>query len=219
MIALGLAVLCFLAGIALQGQPTLAVWRAVLYGAGAASLAYWLIRCLPLRVSASARAAELPARLIVVTGAPHYIGRTLPLPTFQAALGKALACRIERAAHGFTLSVDGAPHGVYLNGRLLTDGLPVPLHSGDEIAFGLPQRTNWTLRFYAELFAPALVSGVETQRMATPSTQELTPLLDSNRTQFFNEVQNVARRTSVMPLVLPSAAEQAPPAEQERHDA
>jgi len=219
MIALGFALLCFVAGIALQAQPTVAVWRAALYGAGAASLAYWLLSRLPSRLSAPEQFVEPPARLCVLSGAPRHIGKSLPLQDARAVLGKAFACRIERTAHGFTLTDRGAPHGVYLNGRLLTPNLPVPLHSGDEIAFGLPQRGAWTLRFYAELFPQAPVSAAETQRMATPSALEMTAPLDSNRTQFFNEVQRVARRTGVLPLVLPSAAERATPAEQDRHDA
>jgi hypothetical protein len=212
MIALRFAALCFVAGIALQAQPTLAVWRAALYGAGAASLAYWLLSRLPSRLSAPEQFVEPPARLCVLSGAPRHIGKSLPLQDARAVLGKAFACRIERTAHGFTLTDRGAPHGVYLN-------LPVPLHSGDEIAFGLPQRGAWTLRFYAELFLQAPISAAETQRMATPSALEMTAPLDSNRTQFFNEVQRAARRTGVLPLVLPSAAERATPAEQDRHDA
>jgi hypothetical protein len=219
MIALGLAVLCFLAGILLQSQPTVSVWRAVLCGAGAVSLAYWLLSRLPPRLSAPEQTIALPARLCILSGAPRYIGRTLPVQRVRRLFGKAFACRIERTAHGFTLTDSGAPHGVYLNGRLLTPNLPVPLHSGDEIAFGLPQRGTWTLRFYAELFPQAPASSAETQRMATPSALEMATPFDSNRTQFFNEVQRVARRTGVLPLVLPSAAERATPTEQERHDA
>jgi hypothetical protein len=219
MIALGFALLCFVAGIALQSQPNVAIVRAALYGAGAASLAYWLLGRLPPRPSAPEQAVELPARLYVLSGAPRHIGKSLPVQRVRRVFGKAFACRIERTAHGFTLTDSGAPHGVYLNGRPLTPNLPVPLHSGDEIAFGLPQRGAWTLRFYAELFPQAPVSAAETQRMAAPSALEMTAPLDSNRTQFFNEVQRVARRTGVLPLVLPSAAERATPAEQDRHDA
>jgi hypothetical protein len=216
MIAFGIALVCFMAGIALHRQADLVIVRAALYGVGAAGFAYWLLRRLPWRFSASSQPADLPARLVVLIGLPRHNGKVFPLRKLPQLLGKKALCCIEPALDGYRLTDRGAPHGIYLNGRRLVPNLPVSLHSGDEIAFGAPSNNTLVLRFYAELFPQAPKTPAETQRTA-PTLETLEAQPDADRIQFFKEVQNVARRTSTLPLVLPSTAQQAP-SESKRHD-
>lgn len=216
MIALGLALISFMAGLALHGQPEFALLRAALYGLGAASLAAWLLSRLSRR--GVSHSDDLPPRLIVLAGAPRYVGKAVPLDRIAQGLGK-LPCRIQRTAHGYTITDQGAQHGIYLNGRRLTPALPMPLHSGDEIAFGVPSADGLVLSFRAELFPELPFAPLETQRTAQldlPEPPALEP--EASRAQFERHVQAEARRTSVLPLILPSRAEEAPRPEPDHHD-
>ncbi|MFQ3535511.1 MAG: FHA domain-containing protein [Aggregatilineales bacterium] len=212
MIALGLALISLAAGMVLHLQPQLTVLRALLYALGATSLAYWLISLLVRCTAASDD--NLAARLIVIAGAPHQLGKTLLLKKADRMLNKRL-CRIQRMRHGYTLTDQGAPQGVYLNGRRLVLNLPVPLHSGDEIAFGAPRAGNLVLRFRAELFPPQPAIPTDTQRTEQPSMLNAS---EASRAQFWQHVQDSARRTSVLPLILPSRAEEAPRPDADRYD-
>jgi hypothetical protein len=215
MIALGLALISFVAGVALHGQPEFALLRAALYGLGAASLAAWLLRRLSRRNVSHSN--DLPPRLIVLAGVPRYVGKVVLLDRIAQSLGK-LPCRIQRTAHGYTITDLGAQHDIYLNGRRLTPNLPVPLHSGDEIAFGVPSADSLVLSFRAELFPESPVAPAETQRTESLVSEPPASEPEASRAQFLQHVQAEARRTSVLPLILPSRAEEPPRPEPDRHD-
>lgn len=217
MIALALALISAVAGMLLPAQPPLNLLRAVLYALSATSLAYGLLRDFQRRVSASE--PDLSARLIRLADGPAQSARALPLARAQRLL-KRRSCHIQQTPHGYTLTDQGAPQGVYLNGRRLPLNAPVSLHSGDEIAFGLPHAGGLVLCFRGDLFPPLPAAPTETQR-AELSDALSAPALPSevSRAQFVQQLQRDARRTSVLPLILPSRAEEAPPSEPDRHDA
>lgn len=215
MIALGLALISFVAGVALHGHSEFALLRAASYGIGAASLAAWLLRRLPKR--SFPHSDDLPPRLIVLAGAWRYVGKVVPLDRIAQGLGS-LPCRIERTAHGYTITDLGAPYRIYLNGRCLTPNLPAPLHSGDEIAFGVPSAESLVLSFRAELFPESPAAPAETQRTTALDSELPASEPEASRAQFLQHVQTEARRTSVLPLILPSRAEEPPRPEPDRHD-
>lgn len=227
MTALLIAIFCLVAGLALRAVPELTVLRAALYAAGAASAAYWLLCCLPPRLITLAEPDAPTARLIVLDGAPRLLGKRLPITEGSTPLGSAFGlalrgtpttlsarhCTIQHTANGYTLTDHATPNGTYLNGRRLPPATPAMLHSGDEITLGDPQRGGVVLRFYAPLFASTPSTPIETLQTApavASAPETLAALTDS---LFVNDITAIssARRTSVMPLVLPSPAEQAPP--------
>ncbi|MCE7946906.1 MAG: FHA domain-containing protein [Chloroflexi bacterium CFX4] len=227
MTALLVAILCLAAGLALRAVPELSVPRAALYAAGAASAAYWLLRRLPPRLITPTEPDAPPARLIVVDGAPRLLGKRLPIAEGSTPLGSAFGlalrgtptllspthCTLQHTANGYTLTDHGTPNGTYLNGRRLLPATPATLHSGDEITLGDPQRGGVVLRFYAPLFSSTPATPAETLQTAPAvgSTPETLAALAESLFASNITAMSSARRTSVMPLVLPSPAEQAPP--------
>ncbi len=227
MTALLIAILCLAVGLALRAIPELSLPRAALYAAGATSAAYWLLRRLPPRLITPAEPNAPAARLLVVDGAPRLLGKRLPLAEDSTPLGSAFGlglrgtltmlspkhCTIQHTADGYTLTDHAAPNGTYLNGRRLLPALPAMLHSGDEITLGDPQRGGIVLRFYAPLFASTPSTPAETLQTAPAVGNTPETLADLAESLFASNItaMSSARRTSVMPLVLPSPAEQAPP--------
>ncbi len=227
MIALLIAICCLVSALALRAVPEFGVLRAMLYAAGAASVAYWLLRCLPPRLITPAEPHAPTARLIVLDGAPRLLGKRLPVAEGSTPLGSAFGlalrgtptmlsarhCTIQHTENGYTLTDHATPNGTYLNGRRLSPATPATLHSGDEITLGDPQRGGVVLRFYTPLFASTPSTPAETLQTA-PAIGSTPETLAALAESFFASnitAMSSARRTSVMPLVLPSPAEQAPP--------